>query len=56
MEDVQIFFVYNMGLAQGEIMSPIMFSLYVNDFENYFIEHGVNDYQFGELPFSHDVC
>lgn len=43
------FFANNMGLAQGEILSPIMFSMYVNDFENEFIANGIKPYDFGEL-------
>lgn len=33
-------FEKNKSMMQGEVLSPILFSLYVNDFENY-----VNDFE-----------
>ena len=37
---VQIFFRNSLGLMQGEVLSPILFSLFINDFEMQFIKDG----------------
>ena len=28
-------FKYNIGLRQGEQLSPVLFAMYINDFENF---------------------
>ena len=43
------FFDNEIGLFQGEILSPILFSLYVNDFESFFISHCNSHYEFQDL-------
>ena len=39
----------NIGLLQGEVLSPIFFSLYVNDFEVEFLKHDTVPLQLREL-------
>ena len=44
------FFVNNIGVLQGEIISPLPFSLYVNDCEMDFISSGIAPIELQELP------
>ena len=34
---------------QGEVLSPILFSLYVNDFESEFLKSNCKSFDYGEL-------
>ena len=43
------FFKSSLGLMQGEVLSPIFFSLYVNDFEKEFISSNSLPYELGPL-------
>ena len=43
------FFANNVGLIQGEVISPILFALYVNDCEMDFINHNCDPIQLKEL-------
>lgn len=43
------FFDNKHGLIQGEVLSPILFSLYMNDFENWFIEDNIVPCEFRDL-------
>ena len=43
------FFDVQNGLMQGEGLSPFLFSLYINDFENYLIEHALENVELKEL-------
>ena len=47
--NTQIFFRNNVGLIQGEVLSPIFFSFYVNDCEVSFIKDGCIPVQCREL-------
>ena len=40
------------GGRQGENLSPILFSLYLNDLENYLMKYGANDIVCHYLSFS----
>ena len=43
------YFSNNLGLMQGEVLSPILFSFYVNDFENEFINNGNCGLEFQDI-------
>ena len=43
------FFRNSVGLIQGEVLSPILFSLYVNDFESEFLKSNCKSFDYGEL-------
>ena len=43
------YFKSSLGLMQGEVLSPILFSLYVNDFEKEFISSNCLPYELGPL-------
>ena len=43
------FFKNDIGLLQGEVLSPILFSLYVNDFEIEFLTKGMIPVEIQEL-------
>lgn len=43
------YFCNNLGLMQGEVLSPILFNLYVNDFENSFLNAGCVSYELSSL-------
>lgn len=40
-QDTSEFFMCNMGVRQGENLSPFLFSLYINDLENYLVQNGI---------------
>ena len=43
------YFRSSLGLMQGEVLSPILFSLYVNDFEIEFIKNGCTSIELQNL-------
>ena len=43
------YFCNTLGLMQGEVLSPILFSFFVNDFENEFIVNGNCALEFQDL-------
>ena len=49
------FFVSNVGLRQGENLSPVLFSLFLNDLKGFLVSNNVQGLK---LPFvlAQDVC
>ena len=43
------YFSNNLGVMQGEVLSPILFSFYVNDFEQEFINNGDTPVEFQDI-------
>lgn len=39
------YFCNNVGLMQGEVLSPVLFNLYVNDFEMIFLKSGCTSHE-----------
>ena len=50
------FFITSIGLMQGEVLSPILFSLYVNDFESEFLKSNCKSFDYGELNLFLLIC
>lgn len=50
------YFVNNIGLMQWDILSPLMFSFFVNYFETTFIENGASNYDFDEISLFLLLC
>ena len=42
--DVSEYFMCKVGSRQGEHLSPFLFSIYINDFEDYLLRNGVNGF------------
>lgn len=42
MNELSTSFECHLGVRQGECLSPFLFSMFVNDIENMFIEYGAN--------------
>ena len=49
MDLILIFFRNSVGLMQGEVLSPILFSLYVNHFESEYLKSNCKSFDYGEL-------
>ena len=47
-QNVSNAFVCNVGVRQGENLSPLLFAFYVNDLENYLLEHNCNYLNFDD--------
>ena len=47
--DLSEYFCNKIGLMQGEVLSPILFNLYVNDFEANFLKSGCIPYELSTL-------
>ena len=47
--DLSEYFCNKIGLMQGEVLSPILFNLYVNDFETNFLKSGCIPYELSTL-------
>ena len=45
------YFASNVGVRQGENLSPLLFSLYINDLEEYLLDNGNNF-----IDFKDDIC
>ena len=40
---VSDYFMCKVGVRQGENLTPLLFSIYINDLENYLLRNDVND-------------
>ncbi len=47
-QQVSDIFVCNVGVRQGESLSPMLFAFYINDMENKLLEHGCNYINFSD--------
>lgn len=46
----------NVGVRQGENLSPFLFSLYINDLENYLVEKNIAGLQSFTTSIENELC
>lgn len=50
------FFSFNVGVRQGENLSPFLFSLYINDLKNYLVEKNIAGLQSFTTSIENELC